>query len=280
MSLATEIRQQNQDPRYALYLLDGTPLGGTVFRFHNHKTAAGAAIGFGAWGSFTPFPIDADGFDRSTKGTLPTPRLKVSNIGGVLFAVLRVTGDLSGALFTRLVVKEKYTDGGSSPDDTQIVSKEVWELDHKANQDEHELEFVLRAILDVEDYMLPGRQIIADSCSSRVIYRGPDCGHTGPPITDKLGALFASLGTLTARGGYSAALTYAPLDWVYEVVAGVQVAYVQISGASHTGGALTDGTVWSRDFCLKLLSSCKLRNWPDDVLPFGGFPGCSRLPQV
>ncbi len=50
----------------------------------------------------------------------------------------------------------------------------------------------------------------------------------------------------------------------------------------YSGGAVakkddTATAILAEDDCGKKVSSCKLRNWPDNVLPFGGFPGAGLI---
>jgi lambda family phage minor tail protein L len=33
----------------------------------------------------------------------------------------------------------------------------------------------------------------------------------------------------------------------------------------------------SKDGCGKKMKSCKMRNWPGGVLPFGGFPAANKI---
>ena len=66
-------------PRVELFELDATGLGADMVLRWTPGPLDGIAISFGGV-SYTPVPVEAEGFEWSGKGALPTPRLRVSNV--------------------------------------------------------------------------------------------------------------------------------------------------------------------------------------------------------
>jgi hypothetical protein len=73
-------------------------------------------------------------------------------------------------------------------------------------------------------------------------------------------------------------VTYRTGDFVYVLVGGVRQYYVSI--ANSNTAPLSDATKWTRDWCSKTLGACKVRFGATNPLPFGAFPGVTRLPHV
>lgn len=272
---AADIRLLTFPALVDLWVLDASSeeLGGDVLYFHNYDCATNPSFD---GQEYTRWPIEVEGFERSTGGSLPRPRLRVANIGSAITAILRVSGDLVGAVVRRIRTFSKYLDGASDEDPTAILQTEEWVINQKLAETASYVEFELAAICDVEGVMLPREQVSATGC--RHVYRGGDgCPYAGPPVSRKDGTTFS--GTLTDRGVWAAG-TYAPGDYVYVTVHGIRHYYVQIAVGS-SAAPLTDDTVWARDQCPKTTEEgCKPRFGATGVLPRGAFPGANRVPRV
>ena len=164
--------------------LDATLHGSSdIYYFHNGVNAA--VTGNVIWNSQTyiRLPIEATGFDYSSSGSLPRPKLVVSNIGSsittILLSVNLVTAgnDLGGAKVIRIRTLKKYLDGEAGADPHAKFPDEVWYVDRKANENRATVEFELASKFDLAGVMLPRRQIIANVC--QWVYRGGECGYTG-----------------------------------------------------------------------------------------------------
>ncbi|MBS0661366.1 MAG: phage minor tail protein L [Verrucomicrobia bacterium] len=257
-----------------LWVLDASAeeLGGDVLYFHNYDTESNPSFD---GQEYSRWPIGVQGFERTTGGALPRPRLTVANIGAAITSILRVSGDLVGARLRRIRTFAKYLDGAPDADPTAILQTEEWVVNQKLAESETAVEFELAAICDVEGVMLPREQVSASGC--RHVYRGGDgCPYAGAPVSRRDGTAFS--GTLTSRGEWAAG-TYAPGDYVYQLVNGIRRYYVQIA-ASSSAAPLTDATVWARDMCPKTTAGCKQRFGATGVLPRGAFPGAARVPRV
>jgi len=272
MPLDADIQKQGAGEIVQLFTVDLSEIvaGGEVFRFHPHD---GPSIDFGGV-TYTAFPVMATGFEASTRGAFARPTLRVSNIGGAMSAVLRAAGDIVGAKVTRIRTLSRYLDGAAEADSTQYFQPEIYYVFQKVKETKEVIELSLASAVDVEGLQLPRRQVAANACPW--VYRGPDCGYTGAPITDADGDTFASLGT--DRGAWSSSNSYSTNQYVYILVGFVRVYFVALASRSpgHTSPDL-DPTNWARDTCFrKTLAACRLHH---DILPFGGFPGTARLPR-
>jgi lambda family phage minor tail protein L len=164
--------------------LDATLHGSSdIYYFHNGVNAA--VTGNVVWNgqSYVRLPLEATGFDYSSSGSLPRPKLAVSNIGSSITALLLqvnliTTGnDLGGAKVVRIRTLKKYLDGEAGADPHAKFPDEIWYVDRKSNENRAVVEFELASKFDLVGVMLPRRQVIANVC--QWIYRGGECGYTG-----------------------------------------------------------------------------------------------------
>jgi lambda family phage minor tail protein L len=169
--------------------LDATLHGSSdIYYFHNGVNAA--VTGNVVWNgqSYVRLPLEATGFDYSSSGSLPRPKLAVSNIGSSITAILLsvnliTTGnDLGGAKVVRIRTLKKYLDGEAGADPHAKFPDEIWYVDRKSNENRAVVEFELASKFDLVGVMLPRRQVIANVC--QWVYRGGECGYTGPPVAD------------------------------------------------------------------------------------------------
>lgn len=171
-----------------LYELDLTPKGGTVLYFHAGTVPVGAnTIGFKGH-TYSPFPIKAEAFEWSTQGTLPRPKLTVSNIASVTSALCRQFGDLVGCVVTMRMTFFCYTSGGSEPDNTKEFVPQIFVIDRKVGETNAIVQFDLATPMDAEGVELPRRQILATACP--FTYRGVECGYVGLPFRNRLNVAF------------------------------------------------------------------------------------------
>ena len=169
--------------------LDATLHGSAdIYYFHNGVNAdvSGNVVWNGQ--SYVRLALEASGFDYTSSGSLPRPRLAVSNIGSSITALLLqvnliTTGnDLGGAKVVRIRTLKKYLDGQAGADPHAKFPDEIWYVDRKSNENRSVVEFELASKFDLVGVVLPRRQIIANVCQWR--YRSAECGYTGPPVAD------------------------------------------------------------------------------------------------
>lgn len=121
MSLSSELQSLSPSTLLTFYTLDYTNIpGGAVLNFHAGTNEFRQPV---VWQgvTYTPMPIEAEGFDASAKGTMPRPKLRVSNINGVLSPSVKSFDDFVGAKVIRRRTFLKYLDTVNFP--TQVTSQ-------------------------------------------------------------------------------------------------------------------------------------------------------------
>ena len=160
----------------------------TVFRFHNNIKLSSSSI-FWRGNEYIAAPINAEGFETTSKGVLPTPKLSIniSDEGVAAFNQLRQRirdiGDLTGAKVTRIRTFAKFLDSenfksgsfpaGFAPNPNSEFPRDVFYIDRKNNENKYGMEFELASLLDVQGQKLPARLVVANSCPFQ--YRGEGC---------------------------------------------------------------------------------------------------------
>lgn len=174
------------------------PINKGIFRIYNdynlHKII-GNQYGTIKWQNnfYYPFPIIAEGFDYNSAGTLPTPKVSISNLSAdqslnSFYRYIRMQmqslGDIIGAKFVRIKTFLKYLDGANFSNNVNPFNpstglyeielpRDVFYIDRKTVENKNIIEYELASILDVENLTLPGRTILATRCPLQ--YRGEGC---------------------------------------------------------------------------------------------------------
>ena len=155
----------------------------TVFRFH-----AGANLNnFGQiifnGNSYQRVPVKIEGFEDTSKGTIPRPTLTFSNLGGItkdttvmtmsdfLNIVNQVTAgnDLLNAKFTRLLPLASALDNANFVGDnpfgtpsTDRLQDRIYYIDRKAIENRQIVQFELVSVLDMQNKKIPARIVTRD----------------------------------------------------------------------------------------------------------------------
>ena len=144
----------------------------TLYRFHNgaNLNANGEVVWAG--NSYLRFPIECDGFEFGSTGTLPRPTISISNILGTITSIIQnvnettVGNDLNGAKFTRVRTLARYLDaanftGGTNPfgtpDPTAEFPQEIYFLDRKVTETRDVVTWEAQSALDLVNVKLPQR---------------------------------------------------------------------------------------------------------------------------
>jgi phage-related protein len=114
LTIKQDIQSLSPGALIELYAFDPTALGGSLTYFHAGTNGLRASI---VWQGVTynPWPVEASGFEFSGRGQLPTPHIKLANIGGLASALVVAYGDLVGAKITRKRTFAKYIDAVNFP---------------------------------------------------------------------------------------------------------------------------------------------------------------------
>jgi len=157
-----------------LYQLDTTALGGQWFYFTSAEDAATLIV----WGGqqYSPLPMQAQGFEMTTKGAIPQPSVTISNVYGAASTLLREYKGLLGAKLIRILTLRRFLDDGSTPDANALISRDVFVVAQKTSHTPVMVAFKLASAMDQQGVELPRRLILRDLCSH--VYRTwrPDLG--------------------------------------------------------------------------------------------------------
>lgn len=182
--ITAEIQSLSPSAIMEFFVLDMTNFeGGGIAYFHAGTNGVQTPV---RWQGieYLPLPVEVEGFDVMTKGTLPRPKIRVANISGIFSAEARQHDDLIGCRVIRKRTFLRYIDASNFPsgmnadaDPNQHLEDDVWYVDRKTVENRYIIEWELASAFDVQGVMLPFRQVIQNSCPWT--YRGPECGWTG-----------------------------------------------------------------------------------------------------
>ena len=172
-----------------------------ILRFHNNIRVFNSYV-FWQGKTFFPAPIQAEGYEISSRGILPTPRLSMSSqsdqeteILSLIRRAIRKYGDIVGAKVTRIRTYAKFldknnfadiakydgTDGsylssfpeGYEPDPYAELPRDIFFIERKASESKTAIVYELSSSLDVEGIKLPRRTVQSKKCG--FAYRGCGC---------------------------------------------------------------------------------------------------------
>lgn len=262
---------------------------------------------------YIPVPIEGEGFEINGNGQLSRPKIRIANKDFLITSLLQNNSDFKNAKIVRKRTFLKYLDDvnfeGGNPfgpqDFTAEIGNETFLIGQKTAENKVFVEFELTSPLDLENFEVTNRNILAKYCYWS--YRGHGCNYAGPPIERENGLNFRQpngntvvvpdsplTGFLTNNNYlWSADSTYKIKNIVYlenpkiiinpipndpESYKGfLRTWYVCISNGSDGKGITNKNPqnhpdLWQKDGCSKKLSACKKR-FVNKPLPFGGFPG-------
>lgn len=136
--------------------------------------------------TYAAYPIEVDGFEMTTKGTLPRPSMRIANANSAISALLLVYNPLKAEV-TRIRTCKKFLDavnfaaGNPTADPTAKFEDEIWYIDRVANENPTVVEFELASLLDLTGLAIPRRRVL-EHCPWK--YRGTECGYTGTACFD------------------------------------------------------------------------------------------------
>jgi len=181
-TITSQIQTLQPSAIIELYELDTTILGGEVLRFHAGTNKLVQNI-IWAGNTYVRFPIAASGFEYTGSGSLPRPKVQVSNFMSAITTLNLEFDDLMGSKFTRKRTLLKYLDADNFPDGNAEADPEaafpdeIFYVDRKSMENRDGVEYELAASIDLQGVQLPRRQIIQNICTWK--YRGGECGYTG-----------------------------------------------------------------------------------------------------
>lgn len=166
--------------RIELFDWDATSIGGSTYNFVSGYAEDQPLMWRGL--AYTPIPIKASGFEVNGQGSLPTPKLQISNILLLPGTIISAQGDPLGAKITRWVTFSDFLDDGPTPSEDEHFIPQVFYIERKSMQNRIYVEFELASAMDHHGRQLPKRQVVRDTCP--LIYRRWDAGVSAFDYSD------------------------------------------------------------------------------------------------
>ena len=238
---------------------------------------------------YIPIPIEAEGFGVFGDGTLPRPKIKVSNNDRLVTYFLGKYKDFKNAAILRKKVFVKHLDDvnfdGQNPfglaNSEAEISEERYLVGQKVQENKAFVEFELNLPLDLDNFDVNYRTVNAKYCYWT--YRGLGCQYKGKPIEKEDGGSFLNLVDervsvdaddeliRTGQLFYESEKVYNAGESIYLENRRIIVDrnqddqpiyhktwYVCVSG--HSGQHPEDnGSFWQKDGCSKKIEACQKR---------------------
>jgi lambda family phage minor tail protein L len=142
---------------------------------------------------YLPLPVETEGFEITANGELPRPKIKISNKDYFITDLLNRYQDLQFAKIIRKRTFVKFLDDinfdGGNPwgeaDSSAEISNDTYLIGQKTAENKLFVEFELTSPLDLENFEVNNRVILARYCSW--YYRGAGCNYDGPPLETEEG---------------------------------------------------------------------------------------------
>lgn len=150
-----------------VYQLDLNRLGGPIYYFASAQDFERDIF----WGGqqYSPLPMEASGFEYTTRGTIPQPSVTISNLYGAGNLLLSEYKGLVGAALIRILTLARFLDDGATPDPGAFIQRDSYVVAQKTSHTAVAIIFKLASRMDQEGTLLPRRQILRDVCSH--VYR-------------------------------------------------------------------------------------------------------------
>ena len=250
---------------------------------------------------YLPLALESEGFDLLADGKLARPKIKVGNTNNIVTNLLQNHKDFVNARVVRKRVSVRFLDDtnfdGGNPfgvaDPTAELTNELWLMGRKIQESKIFVEFELNSPLDLENFTVNSRGVVAKFCYWQ--YRGEGCRYEGFPIEKEDGSPFvdadgnsvvpnwpSSYATNSAINFFTdptavwepstnyvkgdIVVVQSPTVFLSDNLGGSQplkTAYVCVTGttANPTVGQAPEGnpTYWQKDGCTKKFPACQKR---------------------
>jgi len=161
------------------------PAGSTeqsIYRFCNWTQTNGADVVYDG-NTYTPLPLQANGFELNTSGQLERPSITFANVGLAITGLTNTYDDLVGATVKRIRTLTTYLDGQPDADPDAYWGPDEWIVEQKTNENKLSVTFQLSVPFDLEGRSLPGRRLLREQC--QWIYRDNiGCHYSGASYWD------------------------------------------------------------------------------------------------
>ena len=147
---------------------------------------------------YIPMPIEGEGFEINGNGQFSRPKLRIANKDYLITNLLQNNYDFKNAKIIRSRTFLKYLDdenfdGGNpfgSQDFTAEISNDTYLVSQKTIENKLYVELELTSPLDLENFEVNSRLILAKYCYWQ--YRGHGCNYIGGPVEKEDGFGFST----------------------------------------------------------------------------------------
>jgi lambda family phage minor tail protein L len=281
-----------------------------MLRFHNEESISQRVIKFKGE-DYHPLPIITDGFQVNSDGSMPRPTITFASVRGIEDEVQKDTvayyfrslkrailqlDNMMGAKVIRVRTFYKFLDAANNlagvgdfvkgVDKNPEFPRETYYVQRKVSEDKHGIKLELSSVLDMQNFKLPSRLVMASRCPWQ--YRGAGCCYEfkaagvvdehestehlpdfAPPIANEEDELISKDVTgydpLTVTSSnvlaYDIEKTggYAVEDVVYITKNDIRYYYVAKKIVPEGAYPPPHTDYWEPDRCSKTLAGCKLR---------------------
>lgn len=175
MSIETELEQLEHDTEIELFeLSEFNPASPSEkFRFCNHD-----GVSFGGK-AYSPLPCSLDGISYTSEGSLPRPKLKVSDAQQGVSSLMYLYGGFEGATLTIRRTLKMFLDGEATADASQEKPHDVYMVSQKTQEVPGKfIEFELCSAIDFNEEQLPGRYL-SQKCVASYRDATSGCPYSG-----------------------------------------------------------------------------------------------------
>ncbi|PZR92246.1 MAG: phage minor tail protein L [Stutzerimonas stutzeri] len=192
MSIQTEAQKLDPSAIISLFTIDTTSLGGPLLYFVQ-GTDGTQPVKFNGI-EYQPVDVEFSGLETTGTGALPTPKIRVSNVDGLAQAIVSTWGELLGCTLYRVRTFKRFLDGQPDADPTAFYGPDIFRFERRTSENAVYIEWELSAAIDQEGKMLPGRQVIRQTClwryrifrpGSGYDYSKAQCPYTGNQYFDR-----------------------------------------------------------------------------------------------
>lgn len=180
-------------PLVSLFKLDVSIIGGGVHYF-TPGPIEGVPVVFNGI-TYLPLPVKVEGMKWEGDGKMPRPTISISNVTLALMAEVNLYNDLVGSIVTRIRTYQKYLDGQTEADPNAKFPEDIYIVNRKLKQNKYVFQFELKAAVDLENRLVPRRQVlpICDHIyrvwtGSAFDYTQATCPYTDTDYYDETGA--------------------------------------------------------------------------------------------
>jgi len=195
MTLFTQhIQGAELDAIVWLFKLDATNQGLSTYYFTPTVFEDGTSVQWDG-DTYNPTDMEASGYEWSGRGVMPRPKIKFSDIDLLMTSLVIAGNDLIGSQLTRWRTYKRFLDGQPQADPTAHHLKDIYNIERKAAHTPGEvIEFELSSAVDQEGRLIPGRQVLRDTCTrsyrfwdataGAYVYTNIECPYVGMAAFD------------------------------------------------------------------------------------------------